>query len=188
MPSPEALEAAHLIDRLERLARSGEQSAGLNPAQWEALRYLARANHFSRTPAALADYLASTRGTVSQTLIALEEKGYIERARSSQDRRAVDLQLTEKGWEFVRQDPLCCIEEAATGLADGCRKQVADGLELVVAALQRANGHARFGPCHGCEHLRHDPGPTSSCRCALTGDALAPADLGKICVDYAGPA
>ncbi|CAH2394963.1 hypothetical protein [Mesorhizobium ventifaucium] len=60
--SPEALEAAHLIDRLERLARSGEQSGRLNPAQWDALRYLARANRFSRTPAALANYLASTRG------------------------------------------------------------------------------------------------------------------------------
>jgi predicted transcriptional regulator len=69
--SPRAIEAAHLIDRLERLTRAGE-GLGLNPAQWEALRFLARANRFSRSPAAVADYLASTRGTVSQTLIALE--------------------------------------------------------------------------------------------------------------------
>ena len=66
---PDAREAAELMDRLERLARMGEQTGRLNPAQWEALRYLARANRFSRTPAALADYLAATRGTVSRTLL-----------------------------------------------------------------------------------------------------------------------
>ena len=63
-----AIESAHLIGRLDRLMRSGVAVEGLNPAQWEALRYLARANRFSRPPAGLADYLGSTRGTVSQTL------------------------------------------------------------------------------------------------------------------------
>jgi DNA-binding MarR family transcriptional regulator len=183
---PDCRHIAELIGRLGRLAHALQFAAGLNPAQWEALRFLARANKYSRSPSALSEYLGVTRGTASQTLIALEEKGYIERARSREDRRTVDLQLTEKGWDFVRRDPLCCIEQAATGLADGCRTQIADGLELVVAALQRANGHARFGPCHGCEHLRHDnaEGEPGACRCALTGDALAQSDLGKICVDY----
>ncbi len=46
-----AQEAAELIDRLERLVRASEQAGDLNPAQWEVLRYLARANRFSRTPA-----------------------------------------------------------------------------------------------------------------------------------------
>lgn len=77
--SQSALEAARLIDRIERLARSGVPVHGLNPAQWEALRYLGRANRFSRTPAGLAAYLGSTRGTVSQTLIALEQKGFLAR-------------------------------------------------------------------------------------------------------------
>ncbi len=79
MQSKLAIEAAQLIERLDRLVRSGESGHGLNPAQWEALRYLARANRFSRNPAALADYLGSTRGTVSQTLIALEQKGHVAR-------------------------------------------------------------------------------------------------------------
>lgn len=78
-----ALEAAHLIDRLDRLARNGEVSGDLNPAQWEALRFVSRANRFSRTPAALAEYLGSTRGTVSQTLIALEKRdaSHVRKAR-----------------------------------------------------------------------------------------------------------
>src|SRR5579885_461789 len=104
--SPEALEAAHLIDRLDRLARSDEQVGNLNPAQWEALRYLARANRFSRTPAALADYLASTRGTVSRTLASLEAKGYVSRDASLRDGRSVVLALTARGEQLLRRDPL----------------------------------------------------------------------------------
>ena len=47
-------ESTRLINRLERIARAGAGAGALNPAQWEALRYLGRANRFSRTPAALA--------------------------------------------------------------------------------------------------------------------------------------
>ncbi|MCC6205883.1 MAG: MarR family transcriptional regulator, partial [Hyphomicrobiales bacterium] len=99
--SESALEAARLIDRIERLVRSGVTVHGLNPAQWEALRYLARANRFSRTPAGLAAYLGSTRGTVSQTLIALEQKGFVARQASDRDRRSIDLSLTAKGLEAL---------------------------------------------------------------------------------------
>ena len=75
----DALTAAHLIERLERLARAGAEAERLNPAQWNALRFIASANRFSRTPAALAEFLASTRGTISRTLMALEKNGYVSR-------------------------------------------------------------------------------------------------------------
>ena len=52
-----------------------------------------RANRFSPTPAALADYLASTRGTISQTLIALESKGHVTCEVGQRDRRSIDLAL-----------------------------------------------------------------------------------------------
>ena len=64
----------NLIERLGRFARSAQHCAGMKPAQWEALRFVSRANRYSRTPGALADFLSSTRGTVSQTPIALEKK------------------------------------------------------------------------------------------------------------------
>ena len=49
--------------------------------------FIARANRFSRTPAALADYAGSTRGTISQTLIALEQKGLVRQAFASRVER-----------------------------------------------------------------------------------------------------
>ena len=44
---PDALKAADLIERIARLMQAEEQKGPLNPAQWEALRYLAKANRFS---------------------------------------------------------------------------------------------------------------------------------------------
>ena len=105
-PSTDALEAARLVDRLERLARLDATPDPLNAAQWEALRYLARANRYSRTPAAVADYLASTRGTVSRTLAALEDKGYLQREDNPRDGRSVDFALTARGRKAAQRDPL----------------------------------------------------------------------------------
>ncbi len=56
MSTAHAIEVAHLIDRREPLASGGEATGVVNPAQWEALRFVARAERFSRTPAALAEY------------------------------------------------------------------------------------------------------------------------------------
>ena len=68
------------LERLARVMRAREHEDGLNPAQREALRYLARANRFSNTPGALTRYLGATKGTISQTVMALERKGLIAKA------------------------------------------------------------------------------------------------------------
>ena len=54
------------LERLARLMRAKEHEDGLNPAQWESLRYLARANRFSNSPGALTRYLGATKGTMVQ--------------------------------------------------------------------------------------------------------------------------
>ena len=41
------------FERLGRLVQSEAHAAGLQPVQWEALRFLERANRFSRTAAAV---------------------------------------------------------------------------------------------------------------------------------------
>ncbi|HEL1585528.1 TPA: MarR family transcriptional regulator [Streptococcus suis] len=49
------------------------------------------------TPSAIARALMVTLGTVTTSLNNLERKGYIERVRSTKDRRVVHLYLTKKG-------------------------------------------------------------------------------------------
>ena len=61
MTTPEAI--ANAVNRLCRIAHSLQFAHGLNPAQWDALRYIARANKYSTTPGNLAEYLGTTKGT-----------------------------------------------------------------------------------------------------------------------------
>ena len=177
-----AAEAAQLIDRLERLARSGEARHGINPAQWEALRYLARANRFSRTPAALADYLASTRGTVSQTLIALEGKGLVARQQSARDKRSVNVDLTDSGRRVLEDDPL---HDLARDLRKGNSDEgLVTAVEVLRDALRRAlrrNGGRPFGVCHGCRHFEKNASGRGKHHCALIDEPLSEADSALIC-------
>src|SRR6202051_2483935 len=88
-----------------RLAQAEGYDGELSPAQWMALRFFARANSFSRTPSAFAEFQATTRGTASQAIKALEAGGYLGRPRSQADGRSVTLRLTHKGHEVVARDP-----------------------------------------------------------------------------------
>ncbi len=180
-----ALEAAHLIDRLERLSRTGEPAADLNAAQWEALRYIARANRFSRTPAALADYLGSTRGTVSQTLIALESKGFIERRPSLRDKRSVSLGLTGKGEAALESDPLLVLARDIQAAAEDAAETLVQVLRATLLAMIRRNQGRAFGVCRTCVHFRKNALPSSEGphRCALLDEPLSEADSGLICVE-----
>jgi DNA-binding MarR family transcriptional regulator len=180
-----ALNAAHLISRLERLARSGELVEGLNPAQWDALRYLAQANRFSRTPAALANYLASTRGTVSQTLIALEGKGYVRREPSPRDKRSIELALTQRGERALKRDPLLVLVHDIAQAAGPRTELFVEILQQTLRnALARNRGRA-FGICAGCRHFRSHVHPASGSphHCALLDVQLSDADSRTICIE-----
>jgi DNA-binding MarR family transcriptional regulator len=75
---------AELVEQLGHCACSEAFQGGLNPAQWSALRYIERANRFSRTVSAFARYHGTTRGTASQTIRALVQKGFLRRRPASQ--------------------------------------------------------------------------------------------------------
>lgn len=174
--------ALRLIERLARLVRAADHAGGLNPAQAEALRYLARANRFSRNPAALAAYLSATRGTVSQTLIALEEKGLIERRPDPRDGRGVLLVLTKKGEAKIRDsasgDLVAAIEAA------GEAGPLAERLEGALRAALDARSGRAFGVCRACRHFRADQGNgRRPHHCALLNEPLGEADARAICVE-----
>ncbi len=114
-----ARETAELLLLLGRLVRAEGYHGDLSPAQWIALRFFARANSFSRTPSAFAEFQATTRGTATQTIKALETGGYLVRQRSEADGRSVSLRLTDKGHEAVARDPF----EVLVGAVDSLDAQ-----------------------------------------------------------------
>ncbi len=177
-------QVALLVNRLGRAVQCLQYAYGLNPAQWEALRYLSQANLHSRRPSALAAFLGTTKGTASQTLKALEAKGYIRRTRLGSDRRGVRLTLTEAGQAVLEDDPLQQIDVAWQGVSDET-EGLGAALRVLVRELQLGCGLKEFGVCEECRHLRDDDGAAAAAhRCGLTGEPLPALEVGKICVDF----
>ncbi len=175
-----------LINRLGRTLHCLQFAEGLNPAQWEALRYFGRANRRSRTPSALADYLGTTKGTVSQTIKALEAKGLVVRVPHDRDRRAVLLEITPGGKEILCRDPMKRLERLAGDQIDEL-PAARDFLQRLVVGLNDGEAGGAFGVCKECTHFcknaaERDGEPQH--RCGLTGDPLSKDDSAKICVNH----
>jgi DNA-binding MarR family transcriptional regulator len=175
-----------LVNRLGRTIHCLQFAEGLNPAQWEALRFLGRANRYSRTPSALAAYLGTTKGTASQTVKSLETKGLVCRAAHPRDRRGVLLDLTEAGTAFLGRDPLCRLKGAVETL--GTDLEAANQILCrLVSELESSGAMKGFGQCEECTHfcknaaVEVDTGPH---RCGLTAEPLSGGDSKKICVNF----
>lgn len=172
-----------LLDRVGRMARGLQYSHGLNPAQWDSLRFVACANQPSRTPGGLAVFLGTTKGTASQTLKALEKKGYVRRVANRSDKRVRYLAITAAGEALLNEDPLNCLDHAVRGLAPQLSASLSSALVQLCGEMQSRCGGTDFGVCTRCGHFA---GKTTdgSMRCGLKSMDLAYADAGKLCVSF----
>ena len=176
------------LERLGRVMRAREHEGGLNPAQWEALRFLARANRFSDSPSALTRYLGATKGTISQTLMALERKGYIAKAARAGGRKSVRLSLTEKGRAALARDPWADIARSIDGLGGKTRRRLHRGLEDILQSELARAGLASFGVCGTCRFFREKGRAAEAAGphlCMLFEAALAEPDTALICIAHA---
>ena len=174
------------LERLARVMRAREHGDGLNPAQREALRYLARANRFSNTPGALTRYLGATKGTISQTVMTLERKGLI--AKAARDARAVRLSLTDKGRDMLARDPWTELAADAGELGGKTRRRMQRGLEELLAREVQRAGLASFGICASCRFFREkgrDGDAGGPHLCMLFEAALTAEDADRICIEHA---
>ncbi len=180
-----ALAAANLLERIGHLIRTEEQIGGLYPAQWAALRYLARANRFSRTPMALTHYLGSTRGTVSQTLIALEKKGLVTRTPSERDKRSVDVALTTAGKKIIKNDPLLNLADEIRTATNEKPETTQQVLEKILKQLLKENDGRAFGQCKNCRYFKNHVRQSAKEPnfCALLEVGLSEQDSEKICAE-----
>src|SRR5262249_13560616 len=184
-----ARETAELLLLVGRLVQADGYEGELSPAQWMALRFFARANSFSRTPSAFAEFQATTRGTASQAIKALEAGGYLVRQRSQADGRSVTLRLTDKGHEVVARDPFEALVRAVGSL--GPREQIAmhDALHRVLTILAASGTHQHFGVCRECAHLSGEitdsMGASRSIpECLLFSAPIEPAHAVLLCVHF----
>jgi DNA-binding MarR family transcriptional regulator len=181
-----ARETAELLLWAGRLVQAEGYDGELSPAQWMALRYFARANPFSRTPSAFAEFQATTRGTASQAIKALEAGGYLVRQRSKADRRSVSLRLTSKGKKTLARDPFEVLVCAVDSLDAKERTAMHHALHQVLTTVAASAAHRRFGVCQDCTYLSGETrcNLTSAPKCLLLGVSIEPEDVDLLCVHF----
>ena len=178
---------AELVVQLGRITHGSGYTDGLTPAQWSALRYLSRANRFSRTVSAFAEFHATTRGTASQTVKGLIARGYLSRARSRQDGRSARLEVTDNARAILARDPCEALVRAADALPANARGLVATGLERLLGHLVEGRRTRPFGDCTSCVHLEAGhcwPEGTPRFECAVFGELLDETELKQICINF----
>ena len=176
---------AELIAQLGRAAYGNGSDEELTPAQWMALRYFSRANRFSRTSSAFADYHATTRGTASQTVRRLVEKGHLTRRPSVIDGRSVQIELTEKGRGTLRHDPLEALALSLRTIPIRTRADITWRLERVRECLGRERGERLFGVCPSCRHLEGEGSAVEGhYSCRLFCEPLQAEELEQLCVNF----
>ena len=169
------------LERLARLMRSASHTERLNAAQWEALRYLSRANSFSNSPGALTRYLGATKGTTSQTVLSLIKKGLIAKSLRGDDGRSVVLTFTETGQKNLGEDPLLSLGKAIGKLGDKTSKRFAKGLSELLEREITQQGEPSFGNCGACFYAaKHQ----SEIHCKVLNVNVGADDAQKLCVHH----
>jgi DNA-binding MarR family transcriptional regulator len=178
---------AELVSQVGRIAYGEGFVEGLTPAQWTALRYFSRANRFSRTVSAFAEFHATTRGTASQTVKSLVNKGYLTRKRSDKDRRSARFDMTDKSRALLGNDPFESLVAAAALLSDSSRQVIGRGLERMLRSLAEEHGKRGFGMCPNCKYLSTGVCCTTDApeyQCKLLCEVLAETETEQLCINF----
>jgi len=176
-------EIADLVLQLGRAAYVDCAAGGLTQAQWIALRFFQRANRFSRTISGFAQFHATTRGTASQTVKALVEKGYLERKPSEKDARSICFNLTSLARGKLQRDPLVAVENAADRLNEADRVRVTASLRVMLEELGNSRRESVVGACRLCGYLDRGAESRSAC-CRLMQEPLADVEFEELCIRY----
>lgn len=185
-----ALEIGELLLQLGRGMLAERDDDCLSSAQWLALRFFARANAFSRTLSGLAAYQATTRGTASQTIEALEQLGYLVREKSPYDGRSSILTLTEKARKRIARDPLTSVFNDIDSLDRKKQEVLRDTLRQLVGQLGTKARKQAVGSCRDCIFLlirrlkSQGNGVQTNFFCKCLGMPIAEKELELMCTSF----
>jgi DNA-binding MarR family transcriptional regulator len=160
-----ARETVELLVQAAIACHPSDDHRGLRDREWTALRFLARANRFSRTPSALAGYIGSTRATTTQLIKVLEERSLVVRRVSDRDKRSVVLCLTAQGERLLAQhDPIRGVVDAVAALVREDCVKLKHALHEILNRIDTPLAQARAGSCRDCIFLSQGRPSTASAR------------------------
>jgi len=179
---PDALEYLERLDGLRRSwGRNQPELATMPPVQFSALQYLAQCNHYSDTPAAVTEFLGLTKGTVSQSLKALEKAEFICKQPDLKDKRSVHLLVTERGRVLLENNlPPQFLTDALTDMGERGTLLV-ELLDELLRTIQRSGSGSHFGICKQCHHHQQRDGMPF---CGLTQEPLPVEKIELICREF----
>jgi len=162
--------------------------AGLNPAQAQVLGLL-----FSRQPLAMrltdiADRLATTLASASDSVAALEGKGYITKRKSREDGRALSIRLTARGRTFAKKAETqpSVVTDAVAQLAGDEQVALLRALLKMIRTMQLRQEIPVSRMCVTCRYFRpnaHDD-PEQPHHCALVDCPFGDGTLRVDCPDH----
>ena len=174
------------VERLANLLRNEARNAGaeygLQPVQLEALNYLNLCNRYSNTPLGVTEYLGLTKGTVSQSIKILENKGLVEKRSDKNDKRIVHLKVTPAGKRLLKRlHPSQLLSRAYNNFPN--QQALENNLKSLLVKIQKENNLKTFGVCHTCQYNQAEDNGTF--KCGLTQERLTKKDINLICREHA---
>jgi MarR family transcriptional regulator, negative regulator of the multidrug operon emrRAB len=184
-----AHESIELLGQIARILWFEGTKHGLRDREWTALRFLVRANRFSRTPSALASYVGTTKGTASYIINELERLGYLERKPSANDKRSVTLGVTQQGKKFLVRDPINALMDAIAVLDDEGKASFRDTLRHVLDQSDTTQQRRHADICRRCiflpENRANAEGRTSTeFTCHLFRAPIAGPEIELLCTSF----
>lgn len=159
--------------------------SGLSDREWMALRFLALANRFSKTPTALAGFLGTTRSIASQIAAILLEKGLVVRKPSAEDKRSITLCITREGEKFLERDPINALRDQLVALEDSDRSRLRDTLRRVLVGLDVAERRHHTDVCSQCVFLVEDgDGKDRHFECRFFRKSIAEKETTLLCTYF----
>jgi MarR family transcriptional regulator, negative regulator of the multidrug operon emrRAB len=149
-------ETVELLVQAVKICHFGNDRLGLHNREWMVLRFLSRANRFSRTPSAVAALTGTTRATASQIVKILEAKSFLARRPSKRDGRSTTLVVTSQGEKLLAlHDPLNGLLDAITSLIPEECLRLRDSLGKILNRIDTADRQPAVGACRDCVSRRN---------------------------------
>ncbi|TDU26906.1 MarR family transcriptional regulator [Panacagrimonas perspica] len=137
----------YLVKRAQTAMVNGIEPAfaehGFNLMQWIVLIYL-RDGIALNAKDICAEFQYNS-GALTRVIDQLEERGYIERRRSRNDRRSVELHLTDSGRELVKSLVPVVVDRLNQALSDFTRAEVSELTRLLNKLIAGSQSMASAG-------------------------------------------
>jgi DNA-binding MarR family transcriptional regulator len=173
---------------LRSQAWQGASPRGIHPTQAQVLVFLARTRPRGLRLSELADRLAVTRPTASESVSALERKGLLVRRRDPVDGRAIQIHLSPEGElaaEEVAEWPDLLIE-VVDGLDPEEKGALLRTLMKLIFGLQARGRIATHRMCVTCRYFQPDahPDPERPHHCGFVDAPFGDHQLRIDCREY----